>query len=273
MIKALFFDLDGTLLASDKTLLPSTIAALRRCREKGVHIFIATALSPRLAQKLGWTDDITALFSGGLHSNGACLVMDGHTAYTYIDPEAVRLCIQEVARHPDVQMSLHMEGDWHAFNYTVPERILAPWGIKREDIIPLDDQAAQHAVKILIYYDYLLENLTKPLPDDLYPALQHLCGDRANLYLTDEGRTIQVASKDTGKHAAIERVRRQLGLTREEIAVFGDDLNDIEMLSHCPNSVAMGNAHPQVQAIAAHVTLSNDEDGIAHALKNLLHVL
>lgn len=55
--------------------------------------------------------------------------------------------------------------------------------------------------------------------------------------------------------------------------MFGDDLNDVEMLSHCPNSVAMGNAHPQAKAVAAHVTHSCDEDGIAHALRNILHVI
>ncbi len=64
-----------------------------------------------------------------------------------------------------------------------------------------------------------------------------------------------------------------LGLTQEEIAVFGDDLNDMEMLSHCPNSVAMGNAHPRIKEIAAHVTLSNDADGIAHALKSIFHII
>lgn len=273
MIKALFFDLDGTLLSSDKTLLPSTVEALRQCRQKGVKVFIATARSPRLARKLGWSDEIAGLFSGGLHSNGACLVMDGQMTYTYIDSRAVMAVISEVAKHPGVQLSLHMEGDAHAFNHHMPDRMLAPWDVKREDILPLDESAARHAVKMLIYYDYLLEATGKLLPEALFPALQAACGHLANIYLTDGGTTIQVAGKETSKHLAIERVRKMLGLTQEEIAVFGDDLNDMEMLSHCPNSVAMGNAHPRIKEIAAHVTLSNDADGIAHALKNIFHII
>lgn len=273
MIQALFFDLDGTLLSSSKTLLPSTIRALRRCKEKGVKVFMATARSPRLAQRLGWPEEIAALFDGGLHSNGACVVTHGETRYTYIDPQAVALCIQEVSRHPEVQLSLHMEGDLHAFNHFMPDRMLAPWGIKRTDILPLSEETYHHAVKMLIYYDHLLEATGKPLPPELFPALQAACGNKAHIYLTDGGSTIQVASMEASKHLAIERVRRQLKLAPEEIAVFGDDLNDVEMLSHCPNSVAMGNAHPQVKAISAHVTRSCDEDGIAHALEEILHII
>ena len=273
MIKALFFDLDGTLLSSEKTLLPCTVEALRQCKQNGIKVFMATARSPRLAEKLGWSEDIAGLFTGGLHSNGACLLMDGQMTYTYIDPSAVMTVVREVAKHPGVQLSLHMEGDAHAFNHHMPDRMLAPWGMKREDILPLDDYAAHHAVKMLIYYDHLLEATGKLLPEGLFPALQSACGHLANIYLTDGGTTMQVAGKETSKHLAIQRVRKQLGLMPEEIAVFGDDLNDMEMLSHCPNSVAMGNAHPRVKEIATHVTLTNDEGGIAHALKNILHII
>lgn len=271
MIKALFFDLDGTLLTSAKKLHPASYDALRRCREKGVRIFLATARSPRLTSTLGWTDEELALFDGGLHSNGACIQLDGALHYTYIDPAAVAECIR-LADEYGVQLSLHMEGDLHAFNHRLPDRMLGPWSVSRSDILPLDEHAARHAVKLLLYTNYLVE-ATDPLPIGLFPALQAACGTRARLYLTDGGRTIQVAGLDASKQAGITFVCRRLGIQPEETAVFGDDLNDLEMLIHCPNSVAMGNAHPQVKEIAAHVTLSNDEDGIAHALKKILHVI
>ncbi|MBE5803864.1 MAG: HAD family hydrolase [Clostridiales bacterium] len=272
MIRALFFDLDGTLLSSGKKLLPSTVSALQSCRERGVRVYLATARSPRLDRTLGWTEAEFALFDGGLYCNGACIVHGTEQRYLYIDPDAARACIRQVARHPGIQMSLHMEGDLHAFNHHLPDHMLGPWGVTRGDILPLDEHALRHAVKILIYTDCLVGS-TRPLPQELFPALQVSCGDGANLYLTDGGCTIQVASREASKHLAIEGVGRQLGLRPEEIAVFGDDLNDVEMLSHCPNSVAMGNAHPEVKAIAAHVTLSCDDDGVAHALKNILHLI
>jgi hydroxymethylpyrimidine pyrophosphatase-like HAD family hydrolase len=72
--------------------------------------------------------------------------------------------------------------------------------------------------------------------------------------------------------AAVDHVRRSLGLAPEEIAVFGDDLNDLEMITHFPVSVAMENGVPEVRAAARHVTLSNDEGGVAHALRCVLHI-
>ena len=59
----------------------------------------------------------------------------------------------------------------------------------------------------------------------------------------------------------------------EEIAVFGDDLNDLEMISAYPVSIAMGNAVEEVKSAAKYTTLPNDEGGIVHALKNILHII
>lgn len=56
MIRALFFDLDGTLLTSRKTLADSTRAALRQCQKQGIRIFLVTARAPLLDKMLGWTE-------------------------------------------------------------------------------------------------------------------------------------------------------------------------------------------------------------------------
>ena len=67
----------------------------------------------------------------------------------------------------------------------------------------------------------------------------------------------------------MESVRQKLGLTEDELAVFGDDLNDMEIISAYPCSVAMGNAVEEIKMAAKYVTLANDDDGIAHAIKML----
>ena len=56
----------------------------------------------------------------------------------------------------------------------------------------------------------------------------------------------------------------------DEVAVFGDDVNDLEMIAFYPRSVAMGNAVEQVKQAAGYVTKTNDEGGIAHALEQIL---
>lgn len=269
-MKALFFDLDGTLLDREKRIPPSAVEALLAARKKGVKVFVATGRSLRIDRMLGWTQEAT-LFDGGVYCNGACIHLNGEIRYACITPEAVRSVIDEVGRYPEVHLSVNGEGARHAFNFIPPPSILEPWGISPADIFPLDETAINHATKILIFYKELV-NSTRPLPEALYPRLVARCGDLATMYLTDQGATVQIVSRESSKRAGIEKVRRELGLEMDEIAVFGDDLNDLEMISAYPVSIAMGNAVAEVKAAAKHITRANDEGGIAFALKEILHI-
>ncbi len=63
--------------------------------------------------------------------------------------------------------------------------------------------------------------------------------DQANVYLTDQGKVLQITNNQTNKFKSIDHLRRQLNLKPEEIVVFGDDWNDLEMLTGFPNGVVM----------------------------------
>lgn len=270
-MKALFFDLDGTLLGSDKRIPASAVEALTAARQKGVNVFVCTGRSLRVEKMLGWTTEMT-LFDGGVYCNGACICLDGEAKYMYLQPNVVRAVLEEAERFPEVHVSLNGEGADHAFNYTPPEEILGPWGMTKADIHPLDDKIINHCTKMLVFYKELI-NSTRKLPEELYPRLMERCGNEATLYLTDQGATIQVVSRESSKRMGVAAVCKALGLEADEVAVFGDDLNDLEMLSTYPVSVAMGNAAEEVKAAAKYVTLANDAGGIAHALNNILHVI
>ena len=166
-------------------------------------------------------------------------------------------------------MTVSSRGDLHAFNYTLPEDMYGPWGVTENDILPLHESLYGGVVKILIFTHDLVNDAV-PLPRVLFERLQASCGSSVKLYLSDHGKTVQVVSREVGKYAAIEKIRLRLGLEKDEIAVFGDDVNDIEMLTNYPHSVAMGNAVPAVKAVAAYVTKANDEDGVAYALEEIL---
>ena len=76
----------------------------------------------------------------------------------------------------------------------------------------------------------------------------------------------------SGKVQAIRELTDMLNVPLNEVVAFGDDKNDIDMLKLCGIGVAAGNAISDVKNIADHITLTNDEDGIAVYLeKNLLH--
>ena len=79
----------------------------------------------------------------------------------------------------------------------------------------------------------------------------------------------------SGKTAVIQALAEISRISPEDIAAFGDDLNDIEMLKLCGTGVAVANAVPQVLEAADEVTLSNDDDGLAewladHCLKETM---
>lgn len=80
-------------------------------------------------------------------------------------------------------------------------------------------------------------------------------------------------SKAINKKLAVDRVIELCNLNRREVAVFGDDYNDIEMLKGFMHSVAMGNASDEVKRCARFVTLGNDEEGIHHALSNIFKLI
>ena len=61
-----------------------------------------------------------------------------------------------------------------------------------------------------------------------------------------------------------------LGLERDSLMAFGDGFNDLSMIQFAGQGVAMANAVEEVKSIADFVTTSNEEDGIAHALEQLL---
>lgn len=272
MIRALIFDLDGTLLDSSKRIPDSACMALQAARDKGLRIFFCTARSARLDKMLGWGEREFSLFDGGIYCNGAVMRLGGETRHAFIDPAAVRGTLEILREYEDVHLSLHMENEVHAFNFTLPDDMLGPWGLAREEIAVIDDHACRTATKLLIFHDSLVDAV-RTLPEELFGRLKSTLGGLASFYLTDQGRTIQVVSLDAGKKQAIRRLRAELKLHAEETAVFGDDVNDLDMIADCPNSVAMGNGAESVRAAAAYVTLANDEDGVAYALRELLGIL
>lgn len=268
MIRAVFFDLDGTLLTSEKKINPSAREAILEARKKGVKIFFASARSPRLDQTLGWTKRDFDLFDGAIYANGACVQFEGREEYSKIDERAVRAAVCAVSEFEDVHISLHTPHEGYAFNFPPDDSMESGWGLSGARILSINDETIQNTVKILVFYDHLTD-ASRPLPKALIQKIQSAAEPYARVYVTDEGKTVQLSSLKAGKKNAIEGLMERLLADQSEIAVFGDDLNDLEMIEAFENSVAMGNGAAEIQKRAKYVTGSNDADGIAQALRML----
>lgn len=269
VIKALFFDIDGTLLTSAGRLSASTKFALRESKKKGICIFVATARPPRLKRMLSLDEDEFCLIGdGGAFYNGGCIMYRGEKHYTPISASATERTINVVESLPDVNLALQMVHERHRFRYFIPSAEYPYWGIDTDDVDLLAGYSPGEVVKILAF------SSTYPLTD-LFLLLRDAIGSQANIYPSGSTipRFVEVVASGTNKRLACERIASAYGLMPSEVAVFGDDNNDVEMLAGFEHSVAMGNATQRAREAAKHVTRSNDDDGIHYALTQILRII
>ena len=80
----------------------------------------------------------------------------------------------------------------------------------------------------------------------------------------------EVSSKNVDKWYAIEEIMKLENIEQEEVMSFGDNNNDILMIKNAGLGIAMGHSNEQVKKVANFITKTNDEDGVAKALENIV---
>lgn len=111
-------------------------------------------------------------------------------------------------------------------------------------------------IKIALF-DKNAENLT-------YPAMKQF-SDRYNVILSNT-QWVDIVDKNVNKGNAVKKLMDKLGAGYEEAMVFGDYLNDLEMMGCCKYSFAMKNAHPILKENAAFIAPSNDDNGVVREI-------
>lgn len=269
MIKALFFDIDGTLLTSSGRMSEKTKEALKACKRRGIKIFTATGRPPLLLKMLELdADEKEIIKDGGVFYNGGCIRLKDSKIYTFLSDETVAGCLEAVIPFDEANVVVQMENENHSFRYDLPDEEYALWGVNKSDLVVFRQSSLQRVVKIAIF---TTERILQEISDTIKAAV----GEATNIYITGTGdfRLIELIDRNINKMLGIKRTAEIFGWHEDEIAVFGDDYNDIEMLAGFNNSFAMGNACDEVKSHASHVTLSNNEEGIYHALHRVLKVV
>ncbi len=129
------------------------------------------------------------------------------------------------------------------------------------EIVENQKQVDAEVLKIAIYH---FENSEK----HIYPNVKHLEGD---LKVKVSGANwVDVSDLNAHKGYALKKVMDEFQIASNEIMVFGDYNNDLEMLELSDYSFAMANAHPNVLKTAKYTTHSNDEFGVERILEKLL---
>ena len=263
--KLIAMDLDGTLTNDEKRITERTMSALMDAQEQGVRLALASA---RPAPGLHKVSEMLRMqdYGGILMSyNGGRIVSasDGSVLFeTTMDIERAR----EVLRRLEALPVTPILDDGKQFYVTDRNGYKVDYecwnnGMNCTEVENLADFLHFAPVKILMSVQpELLKDVQAKiasfLPDD-FTVVQ-----TAAFYL-------EVIPRVINKGQGILDICRTLNIHAEDIIAFGDAQNDIPMLCTAGTGVAMGNATEETKAAADYVTLSNNDDGIAAALKEL----
>ena len=248
-------DLDGTLLQSDGTMSPRTLAAVQQCVKVGIKPVIATARPPRSVRRLLPPDFPAAPWAcyigAEIYDCGERIIQND------LSPEMARAIVCAISElAPKATISLEIDDQLFC-----SRPLKGPW---LHQVVP-DLFAMIDRPVATIIFDFTQEAELDAFRHRLPCACQLV-----PFLIEGDGWLANILAPGVSKALALEELVARWGLTMEEVIAFGDDQIDIEMLVKCGTGVAMGNASPEVRAIADIVTGTNDEDGVAQVLEQLV---
>ncbi|MBM7312243.1 Cof-type HAD-IIB family hydrolase [Streptococcus suis] len=271
-IKAVFFDIDGTLLTDNRMVSSSTILAINALKEKGILVGLATGRDPRFV--------LQYMASLGLDLaiayNGQYIFSREEVIYSQSLESKQIEQIMEYAQthHKDLSFgtakgifgSKIMSAGTGNFAYRVTRMIPESWAgiinfIFNRLVRWISPQQETNLKGFLFQPIYQLMLLTTERETQSLEVLfPNLSFTRSSPYATD------IISKGNSKLSGIVKVAERYGFELDEVMVFGDSNNDFEMLNEIQHSVAMGNGTKEVKQAASFVTDTNNHDGIYKAL-------
>ena len=277
-IKIISLDLDGTLLDSQKRLSDGNRAALEEAAAKGVHIVPTTGrffgMMPQAVRDLPFVRYAITI-------NGA-QVYDRETDNAIVREEIPLDMALDIIRLLDGYDVIYdcYRSNWgwmteslqaKAEDYATDAHYLKMVREFRNPVPELKEYLKSTAAegdvqKVMLFARNTpgSELVTKAITDavaECFPSIKTTSSTWNNLELN-----ISTAHKGN----SLKRFAEHLGYTLENCMALGDGTNDLSMIEAAGLGVAMSNAHPLVLAAADHVTASNDEDGVAKAIRDFV---
>jgi len=252
-IKAVFFDIDGTLISFKTHEVPkSTIEAIKELQAKGIKTILATGRSINSIDHIKFLD-----FDGYITFNGGyCLTKDLEVLHR--EPIDARDIESVLAYAKEKALSFSFMSEREITIHDVTPEIAGMYAHLNLPVPKLVDMETVDTGSILQTNIFLgpeeeQEFMEKVMPNSLSSRWTPLFAD--------------VNPKGLSKKVGIDIFCKHFGVELEETMAFGDGGNDITMLKHVKVGVAMGNANPEVKEISDYVTDDVDDDGIWNALK------
>lgn len=265
--KLVALDLDGTLTNSEKKLPEENRRILLELQQRGVKVALASGRPTygilHLADELKLKD-----YNGYILAYNGGYIIDCATGQLLFSQAFPRNMLKEVE---ELALSLGVE----PLTYDDPaDTLLAKnaddkwiqheaWlnnNMNLRIVESLDATAPTVIPKCLMVGDPDIMADVEPLVKAHFPSLDVY---RSSPFF------LEIVPKGIDKAAALDSLGKRIGIRQEEIAAFGDGYNDISMIKYAGWGIAMSNGCDEIKAIADFVSISNDECGVAHAIKEL----
>jgi len=260
--RLLISDIDGTIVRHDKSLSDPVVAAVRQLDAAGVAMSLISARPPSgilpIARRLGLSTPM------GAFNGGTIFDRDGRIlAAERLDGDVARRALALVDT-PGIYVWLFSEGRWHA------SRLGSAHDDSERATTGQEPAVQRDLTPLLATVDKIVA-----VSED-HDALAALEGTAAQAL--GDGATVarsqpyylDITAARANKGDGVAALSAFLSIPLNEVAVLGDQHNDMAMFARAGLSIAMGQAPADVQAAADHVTRSNDEDGVAAAIAELI---
>mgnify|MGYP000145309586 FL=1 len=253
MIKAVFFDIDGTLVSFKTHRVPdSAKRAIAALRAKGVRVFIA---SGRQLLAINNLEDLQ--FDGYVTLNGGYCIVGEQVIYKHSMPSEDMVSLVQYMEEREDFPCIFVHENAFCINYTDErtDEVFRLLNFPQPPTLPLRDAATGDIFQLVAFF-------TKEQEKAIMAVMPHCEATRWNPLFSD------VIPKGSSKQVGVDKMLDYFGISLDESMAFGDGGNDVLMLKHVGIGVAMGNAEDEVKRAADYVTDSVDEDGVEKALRH-----
>ena len=258
MFKLVAMDLDETLLNADKKVSSRTSEILRRLWEKGIHIAIASG-------RILCTEQIHASSfcdrASYVAYNGSLVVFEDGTRWeATLSPDVTR----EIAKYC-VEHRHHMQTYYDEKIYCAkssPE-LMSDMDTRNTSVVEVGDMSKADLPPTPKAVIVDRPEVVPDIVDDLRKAFPSLKITRSSAWV------IEVNPPDVDKAKGLEMVCKNLGITKDDVIVFGDNNNDLTMIQWAGCGVAVANALPEIKEIADRVSPKEMSEGVAAVLEEV----
>ncbi|MGH8866927.1 MAG: Cof-type HAD-IIB family hydrolase [Actinomycetes bacterium] len=255
-------DLDGTVVRSDGTISPRTVAALARVEDAGAGLVFVTGRPPRWMHPVA---EATGHHGLAICANGA-VVYDMHAERVVASHEIAGPVVRDVVARlrdalPGVGFAVErLTGLAYEESYRPRWRTAATPVDDLDDVLTADEPD-DPVVK-------LLARLEDMAADDLLASARSVAGDGVELtHANSADCLLEISAAGVSKATTLAGLCADRGVDAQDVLAFGDMPNDLPLLAWAGTAYAVANAHPDVLAAVTLHTAANDEDGVAEVLE------